>query len=152
MSWPFMLMLCKFRKASNFDFFFFFLSLMTIVLVLCSAFKFLNKLFAFPWINPRQVDNPSGCWFSGPPYGTFPVFLVFLLILIGSIGLPRLLSGKESACNAGDLGLIAGLGRSPGEANGYPFQYSCLKNSMDRRGVWWVTVHGVANSQIQLSG
>ena len=40
--------------------------------------------------------------------------------------------GKESACNAGDLGSIPGLGRSPGEGDGYPLQYSCLKNSMDR--------------------
>ena len=40
--------------------------------------------------------------------------------------------GKESACNAGDLGVILGLGRSPGEGNGYPLQYSCLENSMDR--------------------
>ena len=40
--------------------------------------------------------------------------------------------GKESACNARDPGLIAGLGRSPGEGNGYPFQYSCLENAMDR--------------------
>ena len=53
--------------------------------------------------------------------------------------------GKESACNAGDLGLIPGLGRSPGEGVNYPLQYFCLENSMDR-GVWWVTVHGVANS------
>ena len=51
--------------------------------------------------------------------------------------------GKESTCNAGDPGLIPGLGGSPGEGNGYPFQYSCLENSMDR-GAWWVTVHGVA--------
>ena len=43
--------------------------------------------------------------------------------------------GKESACDAGDLGLIPGSGRSPGEENGYPFQYSCLENSMDR-GAW----------------
>ena len=40
--------------------------------------------------------------------------------------------GKESACNAADLGLISGLGRSPGEGNGKPLQYSCLENSMDR--------------------
>ena len=45
--------------------------------------------------------------------------------------------GKESACNAGDLGLIPGLGRSPGEGNGYPLQYSCLKNSMDRGNSPW---------------
>ena len=46
--------------------------------------------------------------------------------------------GKESACNAGDLGLIPGLGRSPGEGNGYPLQYSCLENFKDR-GAWWAT-------------
>ena len=49
--------------------------------------------------------------------------------------------GKESACNAGDLGLIPGLGRCPGEGNGYPLQYSCLENPMDR-GAWWATVDG----------
>ena len=51
-------------------------------------------------------------------------------------------AGKESVCNAGDLDLIPGLGRSPGEGNGYPFQYSALENSMDR-GAWQATVHGV---------
>ena len=50
--------------------------------------------------------------------------------------------GKESACHAcRGPGLIPGLGRSPGEGNGYPLQYSCLENSMDR-GAWWATVHG----------
>ena len=49
----------------------------------------------------------------------------------------------HKVCNAGDLGLIPGLGRSPGEGNGYPFQYSCLEVSMDR-GAWWATVYGVA--------
>ena len=44
--------------------------------------------------------------------------------------------GKESACNAGDLGSIPGSGRFPGESNGYPFQYFCLENSMDRLA-WW---------------
>ena len=43
---------------------------------------------------------------------------------------------KESACNAGDLGLIPGSERSPGEGNGYPLQYSCLENAMDRRALW----------------
>ena len=47
-------------------------------------------------------------------------------------------------------GLTPGLGRSPGEGNGNPFQDSCLENSMDR-GVWWAMVHGVRKSQIQLS-
>ena len=54
---------------------------------------------------------------------------------------------KASAYNAGDLGLIPGLGRSPGEGNGSPLQYSCLENPMDR-GAWQATVHGVAKSQI----
>ena len=55
--------------------------------------------------------------------------------------------GKESTCNAGDLGLIPGSDRSPGEGNTNPPQYSCLENSMDR-GAWRVTVHGIANSWI----
>ena len=53
--------------------------------------------------------------------------------------------GKESACNTGDLGSIPGSGRSPGEENANPLQYSCLENSMGR-GAWWATVHGVARS------
>ena len=57
---------------------------------------------------------------------------------------------KESACNAGDLGLIPELRRSPGDRNSYPLQYSGLENFMDR-GVWQATVHGVAKSQTQLS-
>ena len=55
--------------------------------------------------------------------------------------------GKESACNEGDLSSVPGLGRSPGEGNVYPLQYSCLENSMDR-GAWWAIVHGVAKSWI----
>ena len=56
------------------------------------------------------------------------------------------LRGKESTCNAGDTGVIPGLGRSPGEGNGNPLQYTCLENSMDR-GAWPVTIHGVAKSR-----
>ena len=54
--------------------------------------------------------------------------------------------GKESACSAGDLGLIPGLGRSPEEANGNPLQYPCLEDLMGR-GAWWTAVHRVARSQ-----
>ena len=54
-------------------------------------------------------------------------------------------NGKKSACNSGALSLIPGLGRSPGEGNGYPLQYSCLENPMDR-GAWWATVPGVAKN------
>ena len=60
-------------------------------------------------------------------------------------GFPGVSDGKESACNAGDPGLIPGLGRSPGEGNGNPFWYSRLENSMDR-GYWWATVYGVSKS------
>ena len=54
---------------------------------------------------------------------------------------------KKSACNAGNPGSVPGLGRSPGEGNGYRLQYSCLENPMDR-GAWWATVHGVAKSWV----
>ena len=66
---------------------------------------------------------------------TTPVFL----------GFPGSSAGKESACNAGDLGSIPGLGRSSGEGKGYPLQYSGLENSMD------CIVHGVTESQTRLS-
>ena len=61
------------------------------------------------------------------------------------LGFPGGSAGKVSACNVGDLGLIPGLGRSPGEGKGYPLQYSDLENSMDH------IVHGVAKSQTQLN-
>ena len=57
---------------------------------------------------------------------------------------------KLPACNAGDPGSIPGWGRSPGEGNGSPLQYSCLENPMDR-GAWWAVVHGVEKSWTQLS-
>ena len=66
-------------------------------------------------------------------------------MLYNIIGFPDSSVGKESACNAGDPGLIPGLGRSLGEKNSYPLQYSGLENSMD------CLVHGVAKSQTLLS-
>ena len=61
-------------------------------------------------------------------------------------GFPGGFDGEESAYNTGDLGSIPRLGRSPGEENGYPLQYSCLENFMDR-GTWPATGHGVTKSQ-----
>ena len=85
--------------------------------------------------------NMSQC-ILGPP----------ILLLIFKYWVSQGFSGgsdsKESACSAGDLGSIPGLGRSPGEGNGYPFQYCCLENSMDR-GAQQATVHGVTKSQTQ---
>ena len=75
-----------------------------------------------PGIQPASLMSPS---FAGKFFITDPLVA----------------QSEESACNAGDLGSIPGLGRSPGGGNGYPFQYSCLENSMDR-GAWWAAVHG----------
>ena len=64
-------------------------------------------------------------------------------LVLFEVCIPRWCSDEEAACNAGDTGLIPGSGRSPGEGNGNPLQYSCLGNPMDREA-WWVIVHGVA--------
>ena len=61
-------------------------------------------------------------------------------------GFPGGSDSKESACNVGDPGLIPGSGRPPGEGNGYPHQYSCMENPMDRED-WKAILHGVSKSQ-----
>ena len=61
------------------------------------------------------------------------------------MGFPGSSDSKESACNAGDLGSISGLGRSPGGGNGNALQYFCLGNPMPR-GIWQATIHGIAKS------
>ena len=73
------------------------------------------------------------------------IYTLMYNIFIVSLGFPGGSDDKESACNAGDLGSITGLGRSPAEGNGYPIQYLCLENSMDR-GAWWAAVYGVLQS------
>ena len=67
------------------------------------------------------------------------------LTLNSGLGFPVGPESKESACNAGNLGLISGLGRFPGKGNGNPLQDSCLENPMDR-GAWRAIVHGFAKS------
>ena len=74
---------------------------------------------------------------------TCPHLLKYSPIII--MGFPSGSAGKESTCNAGDLDLIPGLGRSPGEGKGYPLQYSGLENSMD------CIIHGITKSRTQLS-
>ena len=66
------------------------------------------------------------------------------------MGFPGSSPGNESTCNAADPGSIPGWGRSPGEGNSNPLQYSFLENPMDR-GAWWAAVHGVTKSQTRLS-
>ena len=81
--------------------------------------------------------------FSGTHLTEFSCTNINLLVLSLLQDVPGGLDSKESACRAGDPGSIPGSGRSPGEGHGYPLQYSCLENSMDRRA-WWATVDGVA--------
>ena len=76
------------------------------------------------------------------------LFDIIYLIIANpqSVGFPGGSDGKEYACNAGDLGSIPGLGRSPGGGHGNPLQYSCLEDPMDR-GAWPAIVHAVTKSQ-----
>ena len=101
--------------------------------------------------NPLQcscLENPrdGGAWWAAV-YGVAQsrTRLKRLSSSSSSKGFARSSAGKKSACNAGDLGLISGLGRSPREANSYPLQYSCLENSMD------YIVYGVAKSRTWLN-
>ena len=113
------------------------------------------------------LSNPTDC---GPPgssvHGIFQARVLEWGAIVFSVmcayyvskggkyatmkGFPGGSDGKGSACNAGDLGSISGLGRFPGEEHSNPLQYSCLENSMGR-GAWWATVHGVKKSWTQLS-
>ena len=70
------------------------------------------------------------------------IFVQMIICIYKNLGLLWWLSGKKSACRAGDLGLIPGLRRSPGGGHDNPLQYSCPKNPMDR-GAWWATVYRV---------
>ena len=84
-------------------------------------------------------------------YTAMPVLHFRLLTALHhSRGFPGGSDGKESACNVGHWGSVPGLGRSPGEGNSNPLQYSCLENPMDR-GAWRATIHGVAKGWTQLS-
>ena len=75
-------------------------------------------------------------------FGHKQVVLVSIEFKLNQVkGFPGGAEVKVSACNVGDLGSIPGLGRSPGEGNGNPLQYSCLENPTDG-GAWWATVHG----------
>ena len=86
------------------------------------------------WALQQQCISQLGFHSSGS--------FCFHVILSHVWGFPGVSDGKESACNIGDLNLISGSGRSPGEGNGNPLQYSCLENPMDR-GAWWAAVHWV---------
>ena len=82
---------------------------------------------------------------SGNGFRVWPLSMIMF-----ASGFPGGSDGKESACNAGVLALIPGLGRFPGGGNGYPLQYSCLESPMDR-GAWRAAIHGVTKSCTWLS-
>ena len=102
-----------------------------------------------PWIRPGTEKKING------KVGEIEIGLLYcarmnvrVLIIISQF--PGSSDGKAYSYNVGDLGSISGLGRSPGEGNGNPPQYSCLENPMDQ-GAWWATVHGVSKSWTRLS-
>ena len=91
----------------------------------------------------RIESSDASMVFHNQPTIAAPSFVSFKIILLMYIlGFPGGSDSRESACNAGDLKSIPELGKSPGEGNGYPLQYSGLENDMDR-GAWWVTVMGL---------
>ena len=94
-----------------------------------------------------QNAQRGGCLTLWPNMNNLRIKQIQYWIIIHSVTYDFLggSDGKASAYNVGDLGLIPGLGRSPGEGNGNPLQYSCLENPMDR-GDWKATIHGVAKS------
>ena len=107
--------------------------------------------------NPLQcscLENPrdGGAWWAAI-YGVAQSWtrLKWLSSISTTLGFPGGSEVKASAWNARDPGSIPGLGRSPGEGNSAPLQYSCLENPMDG-GVWWAAAHRVTKSQTQLSG
>ena len=98
-----------------------------------------------------QISVDSGMLFiSYIPHVQNYAHILYIHIFVHYMKLLRWLSGKETTCNSGDPGSIPGSGRSSGEGNGNPLQYSCLGNPMER-GAWWATIHGVSKSLTQLS-
>uniref|UniRef100_A0A4W2EWG4 J domain-containing protein n=1 Tax=Bos indicus x Bos taurus TaxID=30522 RepID=A0A4W2EWG4_BOBOX len=98
----------------------------------------------------RPFEDPFECIFTfRDPADVFREFFgsrdPFSFDFFGD-PLENFVGGKASACSPGDPGLIPGSGRSPGEGNGNPLQYSCLENPMDGEA-WWATVHGVPKSR-----
>ena len=98
------------------------------------------------WCTESQGDETEGSGGGHPITSQVGIDEGSLQSLLYWLSLPGGSDGKELACNAGDLGLISGLGRSLGEGNGNSLQYSCLGNPTDR-GAWQATIHGAAKSQ-----
>ena len=106
----------------------------------CSSYSVVIYLFKYSCKIHMHICHHLLGWF-------LPAW--FSVALHGDLAFPGRSDGKESAYNAGDIGLIPGSGRSSGEGNTYLLQYSCLENSVNR-GAWRATVHGIMKSQIWL--
>ena len=105
---------------------------------------FCMSIFQLKQFLGKEIEITKNYW------APITIFKALYYYLIYKVGLP---DGKESTCNAGDTGntgLIPGSGRPSRRENGYPLQYSCLENPIDR-GAWWATVQRVPKSQTQLS-
>ena len=124
---------------------FFFFPFHSLCIILCNSGQlFLDSSLIWLWEPFSTMDRSFTSWcLQCQASSCLEVVVILAANLVTQFGLPS--EDKESTCNAGDLGSIPGLGRSPGERNGYPLQYSCLENSMDRE-TWQATVHGVAKS------
>ena len=121
-----------------------------------SRYKSSNTLAAhcFPRPSPAPIDRISRRSHQSKKDSFFFPSLILanqITLICGFLlGFPHSSDGKESACRAGAPGSVSGLGRSSGGRNGYPFQYSCLENSMDKEA-WQATVHRATKSQTRLS-
>ena len=110
------------------------MSLHFLSLHLCTLIKFSFYSIKFLYFCTLISKYINILWFLNSYYKWLAIFYYFLIIKI-LWGFPGCSDGEESVYNAGNLGLIPGSGRSPGEGNGSPLQYSCLENPMDR-GAW----------------
>jgi len=115
----------------------------------CVSFKYIAK-----WLsenNPFQIifhyTLSQNIEYNLLFYMVGPFWLSIIYMVVCLLGFPGGSEGKESAFNVGDLGSIPGLGRSPREGNGHPFQYSSLENSINREA-WQATVHRAAKSSV----
>ena len=113
--------------------------------MLCSFLPYFSMDHLQGYLCPLPLEPPSRLSQSSLHHITNSPWLSILYMAVCMLGFPGGSAGKESACSAGDLGLIPGLGRAPGEGKGYPLQYSGLENPMDS------IVLGVTKSQTQLN-
>ena len=129
--------------------------LVTAVLAFQTAWLWYKPRDYYSWYKPRDYcswyKSRDYCsWYKPRDYCLWYKLRDYYSSPSYHFGLPRWLSDKESTCNAGDMGLIPGSGRSPGGGNGNPLQCSCLENPRDG-GAWWAAVYGVAQSLTRLS-